>query len=69
MATAKTTMPYVLSVTFAPDKETKGTWRFAEVVEGDNEPKIGTLYVPKDTLATLDGWTEGKSLVVSVIVA
>ena len=60
--------PIALSLTFSPDKETKGTWRFAENVDGAAEPKIGTLYVPKTTLATLDGWTEGKALVVSVIV-
>jgi len=56
-----------LSLTFSPEKETKGTWRFAENIDGADEPKIGTLYVPKATLATF-GWTEGKNLVVSITV-
>jgi len=56
-----------LNLAFSPEKETKGTWRFVEAVEGDAEPRIGTFYVPKATLATL-GWTEGQTLVVSVFV-
>ena len=48
-----------IEVTFAPVKETKGTWKFEEM--GD-DPKIGTLYVRKTALAEL-GWDEdGQSM-------
>jgi hypothetical protein len=41
-----------LQVKFAMEKETKNTIRFAEVEE-DGYAKVGTLYVPKSTLAQL----------------
>ena len=37
------------TVTMKADRETKNTWRFTEVGDPDDH-KIGTLYVPKDTL-------------------
>lgn len=35
-----------ITVVLKKDRETKGTWRYAEVTEDDN-PVIGTLYVRK----------------------
>ena len=58
-----------INVTFAMDKETKNTMRFAEkLAKEDDVPKLGTIYVPKETLAEL-GWEEGKdvSVVLQVV--
>jgi len=41
-----------LVATMTVDKETKGTFRFAEV-EGDDLPVIPTIYVPKFTTGRL----------------
>jgi len=55
-----------IDLTFAEERETKGTFRFAEVLADDlDEPKIGTLYVRKSTLRNL-GWERGHTLSVSV---
>jgi hypothetical protein len=56
-----------LALLFHEERETKGTYRFAEVVPGDPlaEPKVGTLYVRKSTLAAL-GWTPGSPLRVTL---
>jgi hypothetical protein len=55
-----------LDLRFAPAKETKGTWKFEEVTPVSlAEPKVGTLYVRKNTLAEL-GWAEGSELVVTL---
>lgn len=55
-----------IEVEFAEEKETKGTFKFAEVLEGQlSEPLIGTLYVRKSTLKQL-GWEPGKNLSVTL---
>jgi len=47
-----TTATDTLTVTVHKERETKRTWRYAEA--GDPEQHVlGTLYVPKDTLAKL----------------
>ena len=39
-----------LTLTFELERETKNTYRFAEVVEEDGTPVVGTLYVQKGAL-------------------
>jgi hypothetical protein len=47
-------------IEFEPERETKRTWRFKEIVEDKlDEEKIGTIYVQKRTLREL-GWDGGK---------
>lgn len=41
------TGPAPITVEFELDRETKNTYRFAETVEQDETPVIGTLYVQK----------------------
>jgi len=53
-----------ISIKFKQDKETKNTIRFAEQVEGDNEPVIGTLYLKKEQALEL-----GESIEVKVTAA
>jgi hypothetical protein len=41
-----------LTLTFTKERETKGTWRYAEDVEDASQrPTIGTIYVLKTVLA------------------
>lgn len=41
-------------IKFVPEKATKNTWKFAEVVANDWTPeKIGSIYIPKSTLAKM----------------
>ncbi len=55
-----------MQVNFKMEKATKNTIRFTEVLENElDAPKIGTLYVPKQTLGTI-GWAEGKDLVIEI---
>lgn len=55
-----------MQVNFKMEKATKNTIRFTEVLENKlDAPKIGTLYVPKQTLGTI-GWAEGKNLVIEI---
>lgn len=55
-----------MKVEMTMEKATKNTIRFTEVLENDlAAPKLGTIYVPKATLAAI-GWKEGKTLVVDV---
>jgi hypothetical protein len=42
-----------LVLTFRRERETKNTVRFEELVEGDGEQVVGTLYVQKQQLAHL----------------
>lgn len=43
-----------MQVNFKMEKATKNTIRFTEVLENElDAPKIGTLYVPKQTLGTI----------------
>lgn len=38
------------TLTFNLEKETKGTWRYAEVADGPNAV-VGTLYIKKSALS------------------
>lgn len=47
-------------IVMTPEKATKNTWKFNEVVENEFVPeKIGSVYVPKSTLAGM-GYTGGE---------
>lgn len=51
-----------MKVTFAMEKATKNTIRFAEVLASElDAPKVGTLYIPKSTLGELK-WTDGDKI-------
>lgn len=54
-----------MTVYFTKEKETKNTIRFKENAE---EPVIGTLYVPKQTLAEIK-YKDGDTLIVELKVA
>lgn len=55
-----------MQVNFKMEKATKNTIRFTEVLANElDAPKIGTLYVPKQTLGNI-GWAEGKDLVIEI---
>lgn len=55
-----------MTVTFKMEKATKNTIRFEEVLASElDAPKIGTIYIPKSTLAELK-WSEGKIIKVEV---
>lgn len=55
-----------LTVILNPEKVTKNTIRFTEVLESDLDvPSIGTIYVPKATLKAI-GYAEGKTLKVTL---
>ena len=48
------------------EKATKNTIRFEEVLESElAAPKLGSIYIPKSTLAEL-GWKEGDKLVLNI---
>lgn len=49
MAKATKTAAAPITLTFSLERETKGTFRFAE--DGD-EPKVGTLYVKKSVFGS-----------------
>lgn len=53
-----------LELRFVPEKETKGTWKFDEVVADGAAPRIGTLYVRKTALDELGH--VGGALIVKV---
>ena len=56
-------------IAFNPDKPTKNTVKFAEVVESEWVPeKIGSLYIPKVTLAELK-WNPGTSVMAKIELA
>lgn len=51
-----------VTVSFEMEKETKNTIRFKEVVADMlDTPKVGTIYVPKQTLKSI-GYSQGKEL-------
>ena len=52
---------------FTPEKETKGTIKFAEVTAPPVEPMIGTLYVRKSALDHL-GWNESGASALEVTI-
>lgn len=57
-----------MKVTMKMEKATKNTIRFTEVLASElDAPKVGTIYVPKSTLAELK-WAEGKNLSIDVTV-
>lgn len=61
-------MPANVTVNFKPEKVTKNTVRFTEVLESEySAPIIGTIYVPKATLGQI-GYAEGKTLVLTLTV-
>lgn len=58
-----------MKVTFEMEKATKNTIRFNEVLKSElDAPKVGTLYIPKSTLAELK-WKEGDKISVEVSIA
>lgn len=56
----------MIIVEFKLEKETKNAVRFAEVLASEpSDPKVGTLYVPKRTLAAMK-WDAPKRLKVTL---
>lgn len=61
MATKKNSATEIV-LTFAFERETKNTIRFAEQVEDQlDTPNIGTIYMAKSALKSL-GWKQGQQL-------
>lgn len=57
-----------LVLTFAFERETKNTIRFAEQVEDQlDTPSIGTIYVAKAALKQM-GWKQGQQLTLTLCV-
>lgn len=57
-----------MKVTFAMEKATKNTIRFAEVLASElDAPKVGTLYIPKSTLGELK-WADGDKISIELSV-
>lgn len=55
-----------MKIVFEMEKVTKNTIRFSEVMESElSAPKIGSVYIPKSTLAEL-GWNENTKIVMEV---
>lgn len=55
-----------MEITLKMEKATKNTIRFEEVLESElDAPKIGSIYIPKSTLAEL-GWKEDKTLTIKM---
>lgn len=55
-----------MKITLKMEKATKNTIRFEEVLENElDAPKIGSIYIPKATLAEL-GWKEDKTLTIEM---
>ncbi len=55
-----------MKITLKMEKPTKNTIRFEEVLESElDAPKIGSIYIPKATLAEL-GWKEDKTLTIEM---
>ncbi len=52
-----------IEITFKVERETKNTVRFEEVLNADEPPKIGTLYIQKWALGGLD---LAKGLIVKI---
>ena len=51
----------MITVTFEVEKVTKNAVRFKEVCEQDAAPVVGTIYIPKTTLAA-QGWKQGDPI-------
>lgn len=55
-----------VTVSFEMEKDTKNTIRFKEVLGGPLDvPKVGTVYVPKNTLKEI-GYEVGKQLIMEL---
>lgn len=55
-----------MKVVFEMEKATKNTIRFAEVLESElDAPVIGSVYIPKSTLGSLE-WKEGDKLIINI---
>ena len=55
-----------MKILFTAERVTKNTIRFTEKMEDKlDTPKIGLLYVPKETLRGI-GWKDGKDLAVEL---
>lgn len=55
-----------MKITLKMEKATKNTIRFEEALESElDAPKIGSIYIPKSTLAEL-GWKEDKTLTIEM---
>lgn len=66
MATKKNAAETELVLTFAFERETKNTIRFAEQVKDQLDvPSIGTIYVAKQSLKAM-GWKQGQELVLTL---
>lgn len=50
---------------FEKEKETKNTVRFAEKTAEGDAPKVGTLYVPRYTLASI-GYKDGDVIRITI---
>ena len=58
-----------MKILFTAERVTKNTIRFTEKMEDKlDTPKIGLLYVPKDTLRSI-GWKDGNDIAVEINVA
>lgn len=55
----------MVEVKFEVEKETKNTYRFKEVEEG-GYAKVGTIYVPKVTLAQMGAFDPAKGIKVTI---
>jgi hypothetical protein len=55
----------MLKIKFVPERDTKNTVRFNEVVKAGEPAAIGTLYVQKEALKGI-GYKEGDSLEVTI---
>ena len=55
-------------INFKPEKETKNTIMFSEILEGNmTNPVIGNVYFQKESLKTMD-WKEGKCISLTIAV-
>ena len=55
----------MITVKFEVEKETKNSVRFKEVCEPDATPIVGTIYIPKATLAA-QGWKKGAPVTIDL---
>lgn len=69
MATTTPKAKKALTLHFDMEKETKGTFQFKEPVSGDSRPAVGSIYITKEALASMEhGWTS-KGIDVTITVA
>jgi len=60
MPTAKKPIEYTVTVTVVmiADKPTPDTFRFKEITEKGQAPRIGTLYIPRETPEEMDNLSD-----------